>query len=50
MSKKQLTLRDLRDVRGAAGIFKKKKVSSENVTHTEKHVCDCTSESPSAAD
>ncbi|MCH9685512.1 MAG: hypothetical protein K0V04_29030 [Deltaproteobacteria bacterium] len=49
MNKKELTLSDLRNVRGAAaGIFGKKKVKSENVTGTEKHVCDCSSESPSA--
>ncbi|MEM7151798.1 MAG: hypothetical protein AAF799_03105 [Myxococcota bacterium] len=48
MNKKQLTLGDLRKVRGAA-VAGKKKQSSENVTGTVKRVCDCTSESPAAA-
>ncbi|MCH9685514.1 MAG: hypothetical protein K0V04_29040 [Deltaproteobacteria bacterium] len=49
MSRKELTLGDLRDVRGAAGIFKKKKTTTETVTGQTKSICDCTQESPSTS-
>ncbi len=50
MSKKQLTLSDLRTVRGAAGIFKKKKTTAETVTGQTKSICDCTDTSPATSD
>ncbi|MEM7157209.1 MAG: hypothetical protein AAF799_30430 [Myxococcota bacterium] len=46
MNKKQLTLSDLRAVRGGLEVAGKKKTSSDNADGSKKRICDCVDNSP----